>query len=113
MQEFKDIFAWKYIDMKGVDPQFCMHRINLKKDVVPIISQRYRMNPNYAKAVKEELDKLLKVGFIYPLKQVTWLSPIVIAPKKNGKLRICVDYRKLNATTETHILSHYLSKIPC
>ena len=38
--EFKDIFAWQYIDMKGVDPQFCMHRINLKKNVVPVISQR-------------------------------------------------------------------------
>ena len=59
--------------MKGVDPQFCMHRINLKKDAVPVISQRYKMNPNYAKAVKEELDKLLKVSFIYPVEKVTWL----------------------------------------
>lgn len=100
LQEFKDISAWHYTDTKGVDPQFCMHRINLKKDV-PVIFQRYRMNPNYAKHVKEELDKLLKVGFIYPLEAVTWLSPIVIVPKKNGKLRICVDYKKLNAATET------------
>lgn len=59
------------------------------------------MNPNYAKAVKEELDKLLRVGFIYPVEKVSWLSPIVVVPKKNGKLRICVDYRKLNAVTET------------
>lgn len=101
LQEFKDIFAWNYTDMKGVDPKFCMHKINLKKDAIPLVSQRYRMNPNYAKAVKEELDKLLQVGFIYPLEQVTWLSPIVIVPKKNGKLRICVDYRKLNAAIET------------
>ena len=101
LSEYKDIFAWHYTDMKGVDPHFCMHKINLKKDAVPVISQRYRMNPNYAKTVKEELDKLLRVGFIYPLEQVTWLSPIVIVPKKNGKLRICVDYRKLNTATET------------
>ena len=101
LQEFKDIFAWHYTDMKGVDPRFCTHRINLKKDAVPIVSQQYRMNPNYAKHVKEELDKLLKVGFIYPVEAVTWLSPIVIVPKKNGKLRICVDNRKLNAATET------------
>ena len=38
LQEFKDIFAWHYTDMKGVDPRFCMHRINLKKDLVPIVS---------------------------------------------------------------------------
>ena len=100
LQEFKDIFAWTYMDIKGVEPSFCMHRINLKKDLVPVIFQRYKMNPNYAKAVKEELDKLLKVGFIYPVEKVTWLSPIVAVLKKNGKLQICVDYRKLNLTIE-------------
>ena len=57
------------------------------------------MNPNYAINVKEEIDKLLKVGFIRPVKKATWLSPIVVVPKKNGKIRVCVDYRKLNAAT--------------
>ena len=101
LREFKDIFAWQYTDMKGVDPRFCQHRINLKKDAVPVVQRRYRMNPNFAKQVKEEIDKLLKVGFIYPMHQVTWLSPIVVVPKKNGKIRVCVDYRKLNAATIT------------
>ena len=101
LQEFKDVFAWQYTDMKGVDPRFCQHKINLKKDVVPVVQRRYRMNPNFAKQVKEEIDKLLKVGFIYPVHQVTWLSPIVIVPKKNGKIRVYVDYRKLNAATLT------------
>ena len=59
------------------------------------------MNPNFAKHVKEEIDKLLKVGFIYLVHQVTWLSPIVIVPKKSAKIRVCVDYKKLNASTIT------------
>ena len=63
--------------------------------------RRYRMNPNYATRVKEEIDKLLKFGFIRPVKRATWLSPIVVVPKKNGKIRVCVDYRKLNAVTIT------------
>jgi hypothetical protein len=33
------------------------------------------------------------------IKEATWLSPIVIVPKKNGKLKICIDFRKLNAAT--------------
>lgn len=33
--------------------------------------------------------------------KVTWLSPIVIVPKKNGTLRVCIDYKKLNAATMT------------
>ena len=59
------------------------------------------MNPNYAVRVKEEIDKLLKAGFIRPVKQATWFSPIVVVPKKNGKICVCVDYRKLNIVTIT------------
>ncbi len=32
--------------------------------------------------------------------KVTWLSPIVVVPKKNGKLKFCVDFKKLNAATK-------------
>ena len=46
--------------------------------------------------------KLLKVGFILLVKKATWLSPIVVVPKKNGKIRVCVNYRKLNAVTITN-----------
>ena len=64
----------------------------------PVQERRYRLNPNYAIKVKEEINKLLKVGFIRSVKKETWLTPIVVVPKKNGKIRVCVDYRKLNAT---------------
>ena len=57
------------------------------------------MNPNYAKKVKEELDALLKTGFIAKIRSSDWLFPIVVVPKKNGKLRVCVDFRKLNEQT--------------
>jgi hypothetical protein len=58
------------------------------------------MNPNYTLRIRENLDKLLDVGFIYLIQTTQWLSPLVIVPKKNGKLRICVDYRKLKAQTK-------------
>ena len=103
LMQYKDIFAWDYSDMKGIDPTFYQHRINLKKDAVPVIQQRYRMIPNFAKQVKDEIDKLLQVGFIKPVHEVTWLSPIVIVPTKNGKIRVCVNYRKLNAATITDL----------
>ena len=74
----------------------------MKEDAVPVVQQRYRMNPNFAKQVKQELDKLLQVGFIKPISEVTWLSPIVVIPKKNGKLRIYFDYKKLNAATKSN-----------
>jgi hypothetical protein len=40
------------------------------------------------------------VGFIKLVEEATWLSSIVVVPKKNGKLKIYVDFRKLNATTK-------------
>ncbi len=43
---------------------------------------------------------MLVVGFIQPVEKATWLSPIVVVPKKNGKLGIYVDFKKLNATTK-------------
>jgi hypothetical protein len=61
---------------------------------------RYRMNPNYVAKVKEKIDKHLEVGFIYHVDKTKWLSPIVIVPKMNGKLRVCVDYKKLNVVTK-------------
>jgi len=41
---------------------------------------------------------LLATTFIQPVEKATRLSLIVVAPKKNGKFKICVDFKKVNAT---------------
>ncbi|MCO5561575.1 hypothetical protein L7F22_015195 [Adiantum nelumboides] len=97
--KFKAVFAWEHTDLKGVDPKVSQHRIPFKPDARLIRLQRYKMNLNYAKKDKEEIDSLLKAGFITEVESSDWLSPIVVIPKKNGKLRVCVDYKKLNAQT--------------
>ncbi|MCO5595991.1 hypothetical protein L7F22_050043 [Adiantum nelumboides] len=89
----RDVFAWEYADMKGLAPMFYQHKIHLKPDAIPVKQHSYRMNPNLAKQVKVEIDRLLQVGFITPI------DNIVVVPKKNKKIRICVDYRKLNVAT--------------
>jgi len=58
------------------------------------------MNPDYIVVVKQDLDKLLAMGFITLVEEVTWLFPIVVVLKKNKKLQICLDFRKLNTTTK-------------
>ena len=101
LKEFRDVFSWSYEDMRGLDPQLYQHQIHLSKDAKTVAQRRYRMNPNYATKVKEEIDKLVRVGFIRPVKKATWLSPIVVVPKKNGKIRVCIDYQKLNVSMVT------------
>jgi len=62
--------------------------------------------------VKDELQKLLNVNFIYPIFDSQWVSPLVIVPKKNGKWCVCVDYRELNkATLKDHFPLHFTDRV--
>ena len=97
---YKTAFAWTYSDLKGIPAEVCEHKIVLEDDAKPVRQRQHRLNPKYSLMVKEELDKLLEVGFIYPVPHSEWVSPIVMVLKKNGKIRICQDFRKLNAATK-------------
>lgn len=78
-----------------------MHHIYTEKDVRPIRQPQQRLNP-HLKDVKDELQKLLDVNFIYPISHSKWVSPLVVVPKKNGKWHIWVDYRELNKATQKY-----------
>jgi hypothetical protein len=100
LKEFKDVFAWTYKDLKGIPPKLAQHKVELDTTIPLAHQARYILNPNYAIIVKQNIDKLLANGFIEFIEEATWLSPIVIVPKKNGKLRICIDVIKLNVATK-------------
>lgn len=48
------------------------------------------------RSVKQEIQKLLDVGFIKPIQHLTWLANILPVKKKNGQIRCCIDFRDLN-----------------
>jgi len=81
-------YAWEYTNMNGIDPNTCIHHIYIEENSKPIRQPQRRMNPNLTEIVKEELQKLLNVNFIYPISDSQWVSPLVIVPKKNGKWRV-------------------------
>ena len=73
---------------------------------------QHRMNPNLRDIVKEEIQKILEEGFIYPISDNDWVPPLVIAPNKNGKWRIFVDYRELNKETKKdHFPLPFIDKV--
>jgi hypothetical protein len=54
------------------------------------------LNPKYKEKVKIEIDKMLKVGIIEPVKESEWIIPMVVKDKKTGEIEIYVYLRKLN-----------------
>ena len=86
LEQYRDIFAWSYKDLKGVEPSVCKHTIPMREDAKPRKQRPYTYNDTFAKKIKEEIDKLLEADFIYEIEHTDWVSPIVVVPKKNGKL---------------------------
>jgi hypothetical protein len=84
--------------LKGIHPELAQHKIELNTSIPPTHQVRY----NYATIIKQDIDKLLIIGFIQLVEDTTWLSPIVVILKKNGKLRIYVNFRKLNKATKKY-----------
>ena len=64
-------------------------------DAIPIQQKPYRVPYAQRDLVKRELDLMLKADVIRPSVS-PWASPIVLVTKKDGDVRFCVDYRKLN-----------------
>ncbi|CAL9012625.1 unnamed protein product, partial [Prunus brigantina] len=117
LQKYKTAIGWTLADIKGISPTTCMHRILLEEGAKPTREAQRRLNPPMMEVVKKEIIKLLDCGVIYPISDSRWVSPVQVVPKKSGVTvvkneenelvptriqtgwRVCIDYRKLNATT--------------
>ena len=62
----------------------------------PVKQKRRHFNTERNAAVQEEIDKLLKAGFIRESRYPEWIANVVMVTKSNGKWRMCVDYTDLN-----------------
>ncbi|GKV15290.1 hypothetical protein SLEP1_g26087 [Rubroshorea leprosula] len=99
LHEYKDCFAWDYSEMPGLDKNLVERRLPIRPDFKPFKQPPRRMSSEVTLKVKEEIEQLLKVGFIRTSRYVEWLSNVVPVVKKNGKLRIYVNFRNLNLAT--------------
>nr|GFC44878.1 putative reverse transcriptase domain-containing protein [Tanacetum cinerariifolium] len=64
----------------------------------PFSKAPYRMAPFELKELKEQLQELLYLGFIHPSVS-PWGAPVLFVKKKDGNMRLCIDYRELNRVT--------------
>ena len=68
----------------------------MREDAKPSKQRPYTYNDNFAKEIKDEIDKLLEAEFIYKIEHTDEWAPIVVVPKKNRKLRVCWNLKKVN-----------------
>ena len=92
LKEYKDTFAWTYEDMPGLDPALVEHRLPIKSGAKAVKQKFRRLHPKTALQVKEEVDKLHKAKFIKVVLYPQWVANIVPVIKKNGQVRICIDF---------------------
>ena len=98
LRKHSTLFISDYRDISGVT--VVEHHINLKPNQKPVVQKLRQLGKIKEKALLKEVKKLLQAGFIYPVEDSEWVSPVVVTPKKNGKWRICVDYKPLNTATK-------------
>ena len=95
LQEFNDVFPNELPE--GLPPEQALpHRIDVAPGTKPISKPLYRLSASEVAEVERQLADYLSKGFI--CKSFSpWASPILLVKKKDGSMRMCVDYHSLNA----------------
>ena len=96
VREFPDMFP---DDITGLPPEREVEfTIDLIPGTEPISIPPYKMAPAELRELKAQLEELLSKGFIRSSIS-PWGAPVIFVKKKDGSLRLCIDYRQLNRVT--------------
>ena len=82
LSEYKDVFAWNYKEMPGLNPKVAVHRLSIKKGVSPKKQPQRRFRLELVPDIENEVNKLIEAGFIREVKYPTWIANIVPVRKK-------------------------------
>nr|GEZ92723.1 reverse transcriptase domain-containing protein [Tanacetum cinerariifolium] len=117
LKSHKRAIAWKLFDIKGINSEFCTHKILMEDEFEPAVQYQRRVNPKIYDVIKKMVLKLLDAGLIYLISDSPWVSPVHCVLKKGGFTiveneeneliptrlvmgwRVCIDCRKLNEAT--------------
>ncbi|GFS37978.1 hypothetical protein Acr_00g0055000 [Actinidia rufa] len=93
-----DIFAWSQGDVPGIDPEIAMHKLFTNPKHSPVRQKRRKFAPERLKVIEDEVHKLIRANVVREAHYPDWLANVVVAPKKEGKWRVCVGFTDLNKT---------------
>lgn len=97
MEEYEDVFPEDLPD--GLPPRRSVSmEIKLEENTRPKMGLIYKLSKIELQEMKTQIEEALRKGFIRP-NISPWGSPVLFTPKKDGGLRMCIDYRALNKRT--------------
>jgi len=117
LKRHSEAIGWTMKYINGISSAIVQHRIHLTVETILRRDPQCRLNPLIQEVVQTEILKLLDNGIIYPISDSQWVSLVHAVPKKAGfmvveneqkklvktrlptKIRICIDYKNLNAAT--------------
>lgn len=85
LKAHKSSFAWCTEDMPDIDTSIAEHVLSINTTCHPVKQKPKQFGEEKKQGMKEEVEKMLKVGFIREIKYSTWLANVVIVKKANGK----------------------------
>src|SRR5215212_6181886 len=97
LTEFADVFPEKI--PAWLPPERVIdHRIELEQGAMPTARPMYRMSQNELEELRAQLEELVESGYIQQ-SQSPYATPVIFVKKKDGSIRMCIDYRALNKIT--------------
>ena len=97
VKQYQDVFAWSGTKLGRT--KILQHQIDTS-NAAPIRVAARRIPAQYQEEVHRMIEEMLREEVIKPSTS-PWAAPVVLVKKKNGGLRLCVDYRRLNQLKKT------------
>ena len=82
--------------MPGIPREVIEHKLKIHPDAKPVRQKPRKQSIERQDFIREEVCKLLQAGFIEEVHHPVWLANLVVVPKANGKLHMCINYTNLN-----------------
>lgn len=98
-KQYADVFAWSYDNIPGLRTHIISYKLPIDPTCPPVKQKTRKFKSNISLRIKEEVTKRIAENIVRVSNYPTWLANIVFGTKKNGNIRIRVDYQDINSAS--------------